>query len=73
MKKKGGREGERKVRTEKKKMEQRVFCKRQDKREGLVRKEWGHKERKGYYGFKAVGKSPSLRLNEQPAYLASKC
>lgn len=35
IKKKGGREGERKVRTEKKTMEHRVFCKRQGNRKDL--------------------------------------
>lgn len=34
-----------------------MFCKRQGEREGLVRKEWGDKERKAYCGFKAVDKN----------------
>lgn len=39
---KEGRAGRRKqkVRTEKKKRERKVFCKRWGEREGLVRKEW---------------------------------
>lgn len=71
-KEKGRREGESKLRTEKKKkMERRLFCKRQSEREGLVRKKWGDKERKGYCGFKAMERTPPPSLNMQPAYLAS--
>lgn len=72
--KKEGRAGRRKqkVRTEKKKRERKVFCKRWGEREGLVRKEWGDKVRKGYWGSQGVEKTPSPSLIVQPVYLASK-